>query len=65
MIQCRFEHGIAVASYHPGWVRTDMGGENADISTEESASSLLAQFMNLDIKKTGGFFNYDGNKLPL
>jgi NAD(P)-dependent dehydrogenase (short-subunit alcohol dehydrogenase family) len=60
-----FEHGIAVASYHPGWVRTDMGGENADISTEESASSLLAQFMNLDIKKTGGFFNYDGNKLPL
>ena len=59
------QEGISVASYHPGWVRTDMGGDQADISAEESAQGLLAQFMNLNANVSGSFFNYDGNKLPL
>jgi len=59
------QDGISVASYHPGWVRTDMGGDQADISAEESAEGLLAQFMNSNTNISGSFFNYDGNKLPL
>jgi NAD(P)-dependent dehydrogenase (short-subunit alcohol dehydrogenase family) len=59
------QEGISVASYHPGWVRTDMGGDQADISAEESAQGLLVQFMNLNANVSGSFFNYDGNKLPL
>ena len=59
------KEGISVASYHPGWVKTDMGGDQADISPEESAQGLLAQFMNLNTNVSGSFFNYDGNKLPL
>jgi NAD(P)-dependent dehydrogenase (short-subunit alcohol dehydrogenase family) len=36
--------GIAVGIYHPGWVRTDMGGTGADISLEESVAGLMARF---------------------
>ena len=56
---------IVVSSYHPGWVRTDMGGKFADISPEDSAKGLLEQFLNLKKEDTGKFFNYDGNVLPL
>ena len=51
---------ITVTSFHPGWVRTDMGGANATLSTKESASSLIRCFEGLKIENTGKFFNYDG-----
>jgi len=57
--------GITVASFHPGWVRTEMGGSGADISPHESASGLIQQFQNLKIANTGAFLNYDGKSLPL
>jgi len=57
--------GIAVASYHPGWVQTDMGGSAADISVSVSATGLIKRFRELDLAKTGRFFNYDGSDLPL
>ena len=57
--------GIAVASYHPGWVQTDMGGSAADISVSVSATGLVKRFTELDLAKTGRFFNYDGSDLPL
>ena len=52
---------IIVTSFHPGWVRTDMGGANATLSTKESASSLIRCFEGLKIENTGKFFNYDGS----
>ena len=51
---------IIVSSYHPGWVRTDMGGANATLSAKESAKELIKSFENLSFKDTGKFFNYDG-----
>ena len=56
--------GVAVGSYHPGWVRTDMGGSGADISAEESASGLLARFEALSLKTTGAFEDYAGETIP-
>ena len=56
--------GIAVASVHPGWVRTDMGGQSADLHPTESASSVLSLAENLSIQQTGRFWNYDGAELP-
>jgi NAD(P)-dependent dehydrogenase (short-subunit alcohol dehydrogenase family) len=55
--------GIAVASIHPGWVRTDMGGSGADIAPEDSASGILALAGKLTLAETGRFWNYDGNEL--
>ena len=54
---------ITVASFHPGWVRTDMGGPNATLSAKESASFLIKSFENLTFEDTGKFFNYDGNEM--
>ena len=51
---------ITVVSFHPGWVRTDMGGANATLSAKESAKELIKSFENLSFKDTGKFFNYDG-----
>ena len=57
--------GITVASFHPGWVKTEMGGSGADITPNESASGLIKQFQALKISLTGSFLNYDGKSLPL
>ena len=51
---------ITVVSFHPGWVRTDMGGVNATLSAKESAKELIKSFEGLSFKDTGKFFNYDG-----
>lgn len=56
--------GIAVGAFHPGWVRTDMGGMEASISPAESASGLLARFDALSLATTGVFENYKGDEMP-
>ncbi|MBO9451516.1 SDR family NAD(P)-dependent oxidoreductase [Tropicibacter sp. R16_0] len=52
--------GIAVGIYHPGWVRTDMGGAEGDISVDEAAEGLIARFAELDMASTGCFKTWDG-----
>jgi len=53
--------GIAVVAFDPGWVQTDMGGNEAAISVEESIASLTAQFDKLTPEDTGRFLNRDGS----
>jgi NAD(P)-dependent dehydrogenase (short-subunit alcohol dehydrogenase family) len=55
--------GITVAAFHPGWVRTDMGGGNADIDVTESAAGIKAVIDSLTLAQTGQFWNYDGTKI--
>jgi NAD(P)-dependent dehydrogenase (short-subunit alcohol dehydrogenase family) len=56
--------GIAVGIYHPGWVRTDMGGSGAEIDQGESVAGLLARFEALSLGTTGEFLTWDGRAHP-
>ncbi len=56
--------GLAVGIYHPGWVRTDMGGSAAELSVEEAATGLIDRFDALTIDTTGCFETWDGRPHP-
>ena len=58
------QRGIAVGAYHPGWVRTDMGGPSAAIAPEDSAAGLLARFAALSPETSGVFEDWQGNAIP-
>lgn len=49
------EHGIAVNSVCPGWVRTDMGGPDATLSIEEGADTAVWLATDAPRKLTGQF----------
>jgi NAD(P)-dependent dehydrogenase (short-subunit alcohol dehydrogenase family) len=55
---------IAVALAHPGWVKTDMGGQAADLKVAESAAGLLKLIDSLTLDHTGQFFRWDGTIHP-
>lgn len=52
-----------VISLHPGWVRTDMGGAEADIDVSTSVAGMRTVLASVKPVETGGFFNYDGQRL--
>jgi NAD(P)-dependent dehydrogenase (short-subunit alcohol dehydrogenase family) len=58
------DEGFINIVMHPGWVRTDMGGENATLSKTESVSGMLGVINGLTAESNGRFFNYDGSDLP-
>ncbi|MCB2109870.1 MAG: SDR family NAD(P)-dependent oxidoreductase [Defluviimonas sp.] len=56
--------GIAVGIYHPGWVRSDMGGAQATIDAATSAAGLLARFDALGPDTSGVFEDWQGKAIP-
>lgn len=55
---------LPVGIYHPGWVQTEMGGDEADITVDVSVAGLLERFDALSPENSGVFEGYDGTVLP-
>ncbi|NOQ16647.1 MAG: SDR family NAD(P)-dependent oxidoreductase [Methyloprofundus sp.] len=56
--------GVGVLIFHPGWVKTDMGGQNALIDTQTSIQGMRQVIAQFDLAQTGSFIKYDGSPMP-
>jgi len=55
---------IIAVPIHPGWVRTDMGGQGADIDVQTSVTGIKSVIDGLTLEDSGRFFSYDGTEMP-
>lgn len=55
---------ITVLSVHPGWMRTDMGGQNAHLDPYETASKLVELFKGMNDNEQPIFIDNNGNEYP-
>lgn len=56
--------GVTCVAFHPGWVKTDMGGSGADVPVEQSVSGMRRVIASLTSADNGTFKNYDGTPIP-
>jgi NAD(P)-dependent dehydrogenase (short-subunit alcohol dehydrogenase family) len=56
--------GVVAAVLHPGWVQTRMGGPSAPLQPEESVEGMRRVIDRLGPDDSGGFFSYDGSRIP-
>jgi NAD(P)-dependent dehydrogenase (short-subunit alcohol dehydrogenase family) len=55
--------GVVCMAFHPGWVRTDMGGADADLDVKDAVASLRRVIAAANASHNGKFLNYTGEQL--
>jgi NAD(P)-dependent dehydrogenase (short-subunit alcohol dehydrogenase family) len=53
---------ICVA-FHPGWVRTEMGGAQADLTPQQSVADMRRTLAGLTPAQSGSFLNHDATPI--
>lgn len=56
--------GVIVVAIHPGSVRTEMGGPQAELAPAQAADTLVRTIASLRTEHSGAFLNYDGKSHP-
>jgi NAD(P)-dependent dehydrogenase (short-subunit alcohol dehydrogenase family) len=66
MIKCLSvdEKWLTSLLFHPGWVKTNMGGKSAPLEIDESVKGLLSLIHTSEKNQSGIFRNYKGQILP-
>lgn len=54
---------IAFALVHPGWVKTEMGGQNAPVDVKESTQGIWNVVEKLTTKESGRFLDFNGKSI--
>lgn len=57
-------HGVSCVLLSPGWVKTRMGGANAEITAGQSVSDMRSLISRLTINDSGRFLRRNGSDLP-
>ena len=55
--------GISIGIYHPGWVKTDMGGSSAPVTPQDSVKGLRAQIAKLSPANSGAYLDFLGKEI--
>ena len=56
------ETRLTVLSMHPGWVKTDMGGDGAPLTVEDSVRGLRSTVAGLTPADKGRLLHHDGRR---
>jgi len=59
-----FGQGVTVVLMHPGWVKTEMAGDVADIEPSESAAGVINVIEGLTLNDSGKFLKWTGDIHP-
>ena len=62
-IAIEFRDQATCIAFHPGWVQTDMGGADADLTPERSVADMRRTLAGLTPAANGSFLNHDGSPI--
>lgn len=57
------EQAVKTLAIHPGWVQTDMGGDSATFTPQESVAGIISVAQNLTLEESGSFRVFDGSTI--
>jgi len=55
---------VCFVALHPGWVKTDMGTDAAELEVPEAAGAIVDSLLGLTIADSGSFIRWDGTDHP-